>query len=184
MIEQRLAAVVAVVVLASMTAGSYGALVTWNPTAAQTAWNGTDFDTYKTGPASWSVTTTGDIDRSAFVGNSDTPDDWGYAMDDGDGAGNNPAPSHVELTLGSALDFSTSAITVSFDMIFGRSGNDKELQMIGFNGSSAVFRYTWNVDGTDNNSLDVELYNGSQSQMSADYGSQHTTNQTYYGSSG
>ena len=52
--------------------------------------------------------------------------------------------------------------------------------MIGFNGSSGVFRYTWNVDGnTNGNSLDALLYDGSQSQMSANYGNQQTSNLAY-----
>ena len=125
--KRKLAAIVAAAVLASVTAGGYGALVTWNPTAADADVVAGDFDAYTSGPASWSITRTGDIDLSAFVSDGGAPADFGYAMDDGDSTGNNPAPSHIELTLDSALDFSTSAITVRFDMLFGRSGNNKEV---------------------------------------------------------
>jgi len=148
---------------------SLASLVTWNPSSADASVVAADLDADTTGPASWSITQTADINRVANVANAGATD-FGFAMDDSDSSGDNPAPSHVELTFDSAIDFSSTAVTVSFDMTYGRSGNDKELQMVGFNGTSEVFRYTWDLDGTGGTTLIVDEFRGGQSTMSTNYG--------------
>lgn len=150
-------------------AASLAAFVTWNPSSADASVVAADLDADTTGPASWSITKTADIDRVANVANAGGTD-FGFAMDDSDGTGDNPAPSYVELTFDSAVDFSSTAVTVSFDMIYGRSGADKELQMVGFNGASVVFRYTWDPNGSGDNPLIVDEFGGGQSTMSTNYG--------------
>jgi len=178
--KMRTYCVVAVLAAAFMATSLNAAQVTWNPTSAKVGVTATDFDADTTGPGSWTLVKTGDIDRVDFAVDAGGTD-WAFVMDDGDNSGNDPAPSYVELAFDDPIDFSTWAVTVSFDMIFGRSGNNKELQMTGFNGTSEVFQFTWNVDGNVNgNSLDAELLGGTQSQMSASYGSQHTSNNTNY----
>lgn len=137
--------------LVALPASAQAQILTFNPTEANAAVVEADLNAQTSG-GSWTISAAG-MDQFVFLNDGAGGTDYAYLFRDSSASNPFPNGNYSQVTLTTPVDFTVQPIVVSADMAYTdtNGGQTRPWSMIGFSGSTEVFRFDWTVPATDNN---------------------------------
>jgi MYXO-CTERM domain-containing protein len=111
----------------------------------------TDLDGQTSG-GTWTINKLG-MDQFLFANDGAGGTDYAYLFRDSSSADPNSNGAYSQVTLTTPVDFTLQPVVVSFDMAATdpNAGQARPMRMIGYSGTTEVFRFDWTIPATDDN---------------------------------
>lgn len=132
-----------------LPASAEAQVLAFNPTGADAAVVEADLDAQTSG-GSWTISAAG-MDQFVFLNDGAGGTDYAYLFRDSSGDTPFPRDNYSQVALTTPVDFTLQPIVVSADMAYTdtNAGQNRPWSMIGFSGSTEVFRFDWTIPATD-----------------------------------